>query len=314
MTAELQKKITKFLIVTVDMVILVVLLFFVAIDCYAAWDSKQTYQWAQVSCYEVYKPDSKKDKESFNRIKTINPDVFGWINIYGTGIDYPIVQGKDNLQYVNTNPLGQYSLSGSIFLDARCSNDFSDFNSILYGHHMEKNAMFGGLGLFRNEEYFNTHRYGMLFFNEEEHGLEFVSFIHCDAYDTSIFRTRITKQEEQIEYIELLKEKALNKNDTILLPDDRIVLLSTCSSVSTNGRDILVALITEEVFENTFEEKPKENNIFSMNITDIWDNLPLWGKIIVIVSPFLLTLILLFVFVKKKRYRGNMYRRRHKRR
>ncbi|MCG4817374.1 class B sortase, partial [Collinsella aerofaciens] len=73
---------------------------------------------------------------SFEQLKELNPEVFGWLTVYGTNIDYPVTQGKDNWKYVNTNALGEYSLSGAIFLDYTNRKDFQDFNSILYGHHM----------------------------------------------------------------------------------------------------------------------------------------------------------------------------------
>ncbi len=73
--------------------------------------------------------------------------------MFGTHIDYPITQTDNNEKYVNTGADGEFSLAGSIFLDYQNSQAFTDFNSILYGHHMEKGAMFGDLENFQDEAF-----------------------------------------------------------------------------------------------------------------------------------------------------------------
>ena len=130
----------------VNFIVLTIILLMVAFAGYAMWDSTQIYKAADASQYAVYKPSSE-DSISFKQLQEKNPDVFCWLTVYGTNIDYPVTQGKNNTKYVNTNAYGVYSLSGSVFLDAINDKNFQDFNSILYGHHMEKKAMFGELGL-----------------------------------------------------------------------------------------------------------------------------------------------------------------------
>ena len=84
----------------------------------------------------------------------------GWLTVDGTNIDYPVMQGKDNNSYLNTDPFGNYSLTGSIFLDSRSSPDFSDEYSVVYGHHMDYGKMFGALDDFLNEKYLKQHSSG----------------------------------------------------------------------------------------------------------------------------------------------------------
>ena len=97
---------------------------------YGLWDSNQINQQADASLYETYKPTAK-DSISFAELQKKNPEVIGWLTVDHTHIDYPLVQGEDNSKYVNTDPLGAFSLSGSIFLDYNNRNDFSDMNSII---------------------------------------------------------------------------------------------------------------------------------------------------------------------------------------
>ena len=82
----------------------------------------------------------------------------GWLTVDGTSIDYPVMQGGNNLTFLNRNPYGEFSLSGSIFLDSRNSPDFSDEYSIIYGHHMAYGKLFGALDAFLDETYTSSHR------------------------------------------------------------------------------------------------------------------------------------------------------------
>jgi sortase B len=217
---------------------------------YALWDSKQLYKGADKSGYAVYKPSAVNEGKSFKELQRLNPEVIAWLSVYGTNIDYPVTQGEDNMKYVNTNAEGQYSLSGAIFLDAGNSKDFSDFNNIIYGHHMEKKAMFGEIGSFSDKGVFDANQYGNLYFDGKDHGIEFFAFVHTDAYDSEVYTININENMRQ-EYLDGLLAKAMYTRDVGITTEDRIVLLSTCSSSSTNGRDLLIGKITDEIYEDT---------------------------------------------------------------
>ena len=94
-----------------------------------------------------------------------------------TNINYPLLQAEDDDTYMNTDAEGKYSLSSSIFLHCANQPDFSDFNTMIYGHHMEKHKMFGDVGMFTDKTYFEEHPYGNLFFNGKDHGAEFYALI-----------------------------------------------------------------------------------------------------------------------------------------
>jgi sortase B len=235
------------------MVVLIIVLLLLAAGGYSLWDSAQVYNAADAARYEKYKPSADDGGLSFEELRATNPDVFAWLTVYGTHIDYPVAQGPDNMKYVNTDATGKYSLTGAIFLDKNSSRDFSDFSSILYGHHMEKEVLFGEIGRFADKDYFDDRGYGSLYFGERYHGLEFFAFLKADAYDNSVFRTGIEGREEQEAYLGKLLAMAEHTRDIGVTADDRIVLLSTCASgFETNGRDILVGRITDEMFADPF--------------------------------------------------------------
>ena len=219
--------------------VLIVIVFLLAFAVYALWDSQQVYRAADSNVYAAYKPTVDGAGLSFEELMAINPEVFAWLSIEGTNIDYPVVQGENNMKYVNTNAEGEYSLSGAIFLDFNNSKGFTDFNSIIYGHHMAKKMMFGEIGEFADKAMFDTHRYGTLYFDKQAHELEFFAFLHVDAYDGRVFSPAVTDAARG-EYLDNLLRLATYTRDIGVTVDDNIVLLSTCSASSTNGRDILV--------------------------------------------------------------------------
>jgi len=291
----------------VNVAILIIIMLLLVFGGYALWDSNQVYAAASSAQYAPYKPTDKNQGLTFKQLQAINPEVISWLTVYGTHIDYPVAQAKDNLKYINTDATGKYSLSGAIFLDADCSPDFSDFSSIIYGHHMDQDTMFGEIGLFSNQSYFNARKYGVLYFDGKEHGLEFFEFLHVDAYNNAVYRTKITGREAQQAYLDLLKSAAqYTRSDVSVTPDDHIVLLSTCSEASTNGRDILVAKITDDVHPDTFGTTQKKSTALTAidSLSNFWTRATLPVRIVVVALPFLLILLLIiFIIKRKKRYK-----------
>lgn len=287
----------------VNLAVLVTVLLLIAFSGYALWDSSQLYQAANSAQYGVYKPEADNETASFGQLQAVNPEVFAWLTVYGTHIDYPVTQAGDNEKYVNTNVYGDYSLAGSIFLDYRNDANFQDFNSILYGHHMEKQTMFGEIGLFSEKNYFESHPYGNLFYAGADHGLAFFAFLKTDAYDIDTFTPNIKTAEARQEYLRSLLETALYTRDIPVTADDHIVLLTTCASDATNGRDILVAKITDDCYSDAFNMKATDKAGGTQTSIDgqkrIGERVPLWAKC---TAPVLLLLLLLaIVFNYKKR-------------
>lgn len=232
-------RILDFLVNVMISLFLLLVLFY---GVYAIWDSNQMYQQAESAQFETYKPTSK-DTLSFEALKKINSEVFGWLAIKGTNIDYPLVQASNNSKYVNTDVLGKFSLTGSIFLDSRNQKNFGDMNSIIYGHNLEKKVMFGGLKEYENKDYFESHKYGELFYDDTWHKIEFFAFLHVDAYDSVIYNTGLQGTENTKEYLNCIEQNAIHFNALNFQNEEHFVTLSTCTSTSTNGRHILVGRI-----------------------------------------------------------------------
>ena len=256
--------------------LVVVLCLPLAMGCYALWDSHMVYERANVEQWQPYKP-TEPEPLSFWELQRINPEVRAWLSVYGTNIDYPVCQAAQGSEdkYVTTNAKGEYSLSGALFMDTANAADFSDFVTIVYGHHMERKAMFGAISDFSQREFFDEHRYGNLFANDTDYGLEFFCFLDADAYDRSIYRHTFADDGEREGYLKLLHERARNwRTDVEIGKDDHIVLLSTCSAGYTNAREILVGKICNERFKNPFVKIPNLGT--GVDTQEGWLGVPYW--------------------------------------
>ena len=290
----------------VNTVVTLSVLLLLIYGCYAIWDSHQVRSAASSLQYERYKP-SGQNPLSFQELQDINPEVFSWLTVYGTNIDYPVAQGDNdnNIKYVNTDALGRYSISGAIFMDYKNKKDYSNFKNIIYGHHMDKNTMFGEIGDFVTKSYFDARRYGSLHYGEQEHGIEFFAFAHTDAYDEAFFNVESTDRNHRESQLDYLISLAIHiREDVTVTTEDRLVLLSTCSARSTNGRDILIGKITDEVYENLFKEENADKPDMPAidELAGLWAGASLLTKICIVGIPVSLIILAVFLaFIKWRR-------------
>ena len=277
-----------------ELVTLSVITFFLLMFLYASWsiyDAQRIFSGADTTVYETYKPESDvDDSPTFQELVAINPDVLGWITVYGTGIDYPLVQGETNDSYINTSVEKKFSLSGSIFLDSSNEPDFSDFNTIIHGHHMEKHEMFGDLDLFKTREFFNSHEYGNLYYGGRNHGLHLFAVLKADAYNSKLYTAKVKDSERQA-YLDYLKEEALYQRDINVTPEDHIVFLNTCAEGSANARYVVMGKICEDTFEDPFppEEKAVVERIVEGTNLPFLKTLPGWW--IYVLAAFVLMIV-----------------------
>ena len=279
-----------------DTAMLCLFLILLALGIYAVWDTRSVQTAASGDVFEQYKPTAE-DNRNFEDFRRANLDVFGWLTVYGTNIDYPLVQAEDNEKYLNTAADGKHSLSGGIFLDYRNKNDLSDFNSIIYGHHMEGNVMFGEIGRFKETKYFDSRQYGSLYCGGKYYGLEFFAFLEVDAYDSRIYQPGVTGEEAQQEYLNLIRDEALRYREIGVSEEDRIILLSTCTSDITNGRHILIGRLTQTPEENLFREEAERGQGLLADLS-VKTLIP-----VIAAAGTVLILVLIIIFLKKRRSR-----------
>ena len=231
------RKTIRFMDSAVNRIVAILCLLLFLICLYAMIDALNIYMNANDKSVLKFKPEIGHGEI----LQEISEDAIAWLTVDGTSIDYPVMQGSNNDEYLNKDPFGKFSLSGSIFLDSRNSADFSDPYSMLYGHHMEHGAMFGALDYFIEQSYFDQHRTGTLTTaSGQDYNLRF--FAACKAYATekTVFDPPDTTNEQLLQFIQ--------KNAAIYEPqgvnaDSRILALSTCQSAENVERMIVFAIM-----------------------------------------------------------------------
>ena len=285
------RKILKGLNGLVDFFIIAFLVLLVAFGIYSIYDNHQIMQNASTEQFETYKP-KRNQSIPFSKLQKINPEVIGWIHIYGTGIDYPFAQGEDDEKYINTGIDGAYDLSGAVFMHCKNARDFSDYNTILYGHHMEYHRMFGDLDQFEKKKFFKTHKYGDVYYNGKHHGVRIIAYLKADAYDDSVYQVVGEDTSQRQAYLDHIYEIAVHERQIGTGPEDQLLVLSTCASgAGTNQRYLLVAEITDKTYKNTFKEEER-----SLKSTDSWfSRWPIWWW-----TTGIVLIALLIVWFRKK--------------
>jgi sortase B len=224
---------------------------------FGLWDTWMIYKNAGVdSDILKYKPTGSADEDAPNptlsELQKINPDVIGWLTVDDTNIDYPVVQGETNMEYLNKAVDGTFSLTGSIFLDCRNTRDFSDYYSLIYGHHIEGNVMFGQVVEFQKKEYFEEHQTGTLFLPEHTRQIQWFACVQTDAYDKKLFRPSYTNDEESMsELLDYIREEAVQYRDIGVTASDQIIALSTCETATTAGRILLFGRMSAGIRADT---------------------------------------------------------------
>jgi len=219
----------------------IMIILMLAYGGYSLWDVYSTFRGAFMSNDLMkLKPGAHgNNAPTFEELRKINKDVKAWITIDDTHIDYPVLQGEDDMEYVNKDVYGEFSLSGAIFVSAQNKEDFSDPYNLLYGHHMDNGGMFGDVMEFTDEGYFNRHRTGKLFLPDKTYDLEIYAVVECNAYDKYFYEVNscISNMRGFQAYV---KEKATHYRDINVTADDQIISLSTCVDAQTNGRAVVL--------------------------------------------------------------------------
>ena len=173
-------------------------------------------------------------------LREVNPDVVGWIVIPGTKVEYPLMQGEDNDYYLKHTWKKKASSAGSIFLEKTISPDLSDFNTIVYGHRMINNSMFGSLKYYKKQTYWAEHPYVYIVDDAGVHRYEIFS-----AYEASVkgYTYQISFADETGKETFLDKCMGWSVIETGVTPTirDRILTLSTCTGTGYETRWVVQA-------------------------------------------------------------------------
>ena len=177
-------------------------------------------------------------------LQQISADAKAWILSPGTRIDYVIAQAQDNDYYLHRLLDGTEARAGTLFLDYRNQGDFTDWNTIIYGHHMKNGSMFASLMDYQSQSYYEEHPVMYLYLPEHRYRLELIAGYTTGTEDP-VYTIPETPEEKQ-----QLAESAMKRSDfqteAAVDEKDRLVTLSTCSYSYDDARYVVIAKIAEE--------------------------------------------------------------------
>jgi sortase B len=170
----------------------------------------------------------------FDALKQENNDIIGWIYCPDTPINYPVVKGKDNNQYLRADLKGKYLVSGTIFADYRNNEVGEDKNYIVYGHNMKTSTMFGTLVKYKDQTYYDSHPILYFLTPERNYIIELIAGAVVKR-DSDIYQT--APADNTIADIMI---KSTFNSTVEIGKGENIITLSTCSYEFNNARYVVV--------------------------------------------------------------------------
>lgn len=185
----------------------------------------------------------------FNRLREINSDIYAWIYVPNTNIDYPILQhSKNDGFYLHHNIYGKYEFAGTIYSEKANNKNFSDPNTVLYGHNMTKGYMFENLHKFQDKSFFEENTEFYIYTPDKIYTYAIVSAFQHNDYHI-MYEYDCTKESGFQKFIDLIKNpkyklKNVREEQNISI-NDKFVTLSTCLGNGKVYRYLVVGVLTD---------------------------------------------------------------------
>ena len=222
---------------------------------YVLYDTYSIERQASSSAWDLlkFRPEILENEDvplAASDLAAINQNYRGWLTVYDTAIDYPVVQGKDDMYYAFHNIYDEVSLTGAIYLAAGNSGDFSDSYNVIYGHHMDNGAMFGGLDRMTGSET------GVIITQDAVYDVEFFAVVTTDAYESRIYSVG-NRMDSVLDFLRSggkggvgVGTKVLYFNEAAAADAVKLVALSTCTDAVTSGRLVIIGkMIRRQLYE-----------------------------------------------------------------
>lgn len=209
----------------------------------------QTEVTTQVNSVEVENPID------FSSFWTVNADVYAYIYIAGTNVDYPVLQHpSNNSYYLDYNIDKSKGYPGCIYTEKENAKDFTDPNTIIYGHNMRNGTMFKSLHKFENKGFFEQHRYIYIYLPDQV--LQYKIFAAYTYSDRHILKSFDFSDESVYQsYINQIfnNTKGIIDRTMTVTTQDRMITLSTCTGNDTTRW--LVQAVLQNRFSCAFKNK-----------------------------------------------------------
>lgn len=254
------KKTWRFWVRILLTVILLISLSFVGVRQWEYQKGNQEYETAeQVAELPELETDVEPELEGYqdpyvnmfasmdlDALREVNDDIIGWISIPYTQVSYPLLQGEDNDYYLNRTWKEVYNSVGSIFLECKNASDFSDFNTIIYGHRMRNGSMFGELKYYKDIEFWKEHPSIYIVNDDGVHRYDIFA-AHEVGVQTITYGLGITKQETKEKFIDFALAGSVIDTGVVPTVDDKVVTLSTCTGNGYSTRWVVQGVLNDGV-------------------------------------------------------------------
>jgi len=180
------------------------------------------------------------EKLNLEALRDVNPDVVGWILIPDTVVNYPLMRGTDNDYYLNHTWNRKKNSVGSIYLEQLNSPDFTDFNTIVYGHNMKDGSMFAGLRKYQKQSYWEEHPYVYIRSDFGVYRYEIFSSYLAEV-DSNTYAMHYFREDSRNAFLSNVIEASAIETGIQPEHTDRVLTLSTCSGKGHTTRWVVHA-------------------------------------------------------------------------
>ena len=190
-----------------------------------------------------------QNKIDFTALKEVNEDIYAWIEIPGTKVAYPIVQSPvDDAYYLNHTIEGVAGYPGSIYTQRLNRKDFTDFNTLIYGHDMKDGSMFGDLHRYADKEFLEENPYVYIY--TEDDTLTYRIFAAVVYDDRHLLRAYDFDEENQRRLFLDSLDTGDSRNNfdkfAVVTSEDTMITLSTCIGNEEEHRFLVAAVLSDE--------------------------------------------------------------------
>ena len=182
---------------------------------------------------------------AFDSLQKVNDEIYAWIRIPGTKVDYPILQrASDDDYYLNHTVNGKRGYPGSIYTESLNQKNFQDRNTVIYGHNMKSGKMFGTLHKYKNAEYMKEHSEIIIYTPEHIYTYEVFCAVTYDNRHL-LYSFDFTEESGMQQFLDSIASirnmSSFVNEDVTVTSSDRIITLSTC--VGNKGKRFFVGAV-----------------------------------------------------------------------
>lgn len=192
--------------------------------------------------------EDNRYRVDFDELWKVNKDIIAWIRFDEPSvINYPVVQGTDNVEYLSHTISGFENTYGAIFMNYENKPDFSDFNTIIYGHRMNNDTMFGQLKSYKEQDFWDKYPYFYIYTPdgaEHKYRIFGTGTVHQES-DT--YQFGFADDADKQKYLDFLKSGVDYDSSVKVDVNSKIVTLSTCTPASDENRYVVIGMLEETI-------------------------------------------------------------------